>query len=120
MNEDNPFKAGPLRASPGSSESVEPPPVSEGQAAYNTMTDLVGGLNVRKSDNVFQAKFILASVILAALVGAAVVHLSDTGDMPVYGGALLGSFAGLVIGFFASGIVLMVYRGIRHLRGKHD
>jgi len=33
---------------------------------------------------------------------------------------LIGSFAGLVIGIFGSGIFLMIYRAARHISGKHD
>jgi hypothetical protein len=33
---------------------------------------------------------------------------------------MFGAFAGLVVGVFSSGIFLMVYRAIRHVRGKHD
>ena len=40
--------------------------------------------------------------------------------LPWYGGALVGAFAGLVIGVLASGTILMFYRGMRHFQGKHE
>ena len=39
---------------------------------------------------------------------------------PPIAGALGGAFIGLVAGFFASGIFLMIYRAVMHLRGRHD
>jgi uncharacterized membrane protein YeiB len=35
-------------------------------------------------------------------------------------GAVVGGFVGLFAGLFGSGIFLMVYRAVRHVRGKHD
>ncbi len=94
--------------------------VSSGQAAYNVVTDTVTGVNVRWSDNKFQAVFVFVSVALGSLTGAILAALNARWDLPWYGGALIGSFAGLVIGIFASGIFLMVYRAARHIKGKHD
>jgi hypothetical protein len=53
-------------------------------------------------------------------VGAILAALNAHWDLPWFGGALIGSFAGLVIGIFASGIFLMIYRAARHIKGKHD
>jgi hypothetical protein len=94
--------------------------VSSGRASYNVVTDTVTGVNVRWSDNKFQAIFVFVSVILASLVGAILTALNAHWDLPWFGGALIGSFAGLVIGIFASGIFLMFYRAARHIKGKHD
>jgi hypothetical protein len=33
---------------------------------------------------------------------------------------MAGGFTGLVVGFFASGIFLMIYRAVKHIRGQHD
>ena len=62
----------------------------------------------------------LATTILLAIGGALFALLVPDTDLPVFAGALIGAFLGLVIGFFASGIVLMIYRGLRHFKGKHD
>lgn len=99
---------------------AKPEGTSAERAAYNVVSDTVGGLNVRKSDNRFQAYFIGVSVLLFAVVGAAVAFFNPRWELPWFGGALIGSFAGLVCGFFASGIWLMIYRGIQHLRGNHE
>ena len=43
--------------------------ISSGQAAYNVVADTVTGVNVRKSDNLFQAIFILVTILLLAAFG---------------------------------------------------
>ena len=58
---------------------------------------------MRLWDNLIQA----AVIFVALLVGAGI-------------GALVGGFGGLIVGLLASGIFLMIYRGLRHARGKHD
>ncbi|XZE56217.1 hypothetical protein SH139x_002313 [Planctomycetaceae bacterium SH139] len=93
---------------------------SDMKAAYNVVTDTVTGVNVRWSDNKFQAIFIFAAVLLVAAIGAILALLYPRWDLPWYGGALVGSFGGLVIGVLTSGIFLMIYRAARHLMGKHD
>jgi ABC-type microcin C transport system permease subunit YejE len=40
-------------------------------------------------------------------------------NLPWFGGALIGAFAGLIMGVFGSGIYLMVYRALQHLKGDH-
>lgn len=94
--------------------------ISSERAAYNVVSDMVIGVNVRKQDNKFQALFILAAVAIFAALGAILAFFFKSWELPWYGGAIAGSFAGLVLGFFASGIVLMIYRGMRHVKGKHD
>ncbi len=89
-------------------------------AAYNVVADTVTGVNVRWSDNRFQAIFIFSSIVVASLLGALLAAINPRWDLPWYGGALIGSFAGLLIGAFGSGIYLMVYRMLRHIKGKHD
>src|SRR5262245_56222790 len=81
---------------------------------YNVVTDTVTGVNVRWKDNLFQAVFILFSILVCAGVGALLFkdnRLAGTG---------LGAFGGLVIGFFVSGIILMIYRMVQHGRSKHE
>ena len=100
------------------SQSNNTPTGSE--TAYNVVTDFVTGVNVRRQDNKFQAIFIVCSLLLAALVGGILASLQPSWNLPWYGGALIGGFLGLVLGFFASGIFLMIYRAMRHLQGHHD
>ena len=94
-----------------------------GREAYNIVSDTVVGLNVRKSDNLFQLKVILVCVFLGVpLGGIAGAMLSDSSNRvlgAVAGGVGLG-IAGVVLGLFGSGIYLMIYRAIRHAKGKHD
>ena len=82
--------------------------------------DLVFGPNLRLSDNLFQALFILVVVLLFSAVGGVAAAFYGEEKLPWYGGALLGAFAGLGIGFLVSGTILMIYRAVRHMRGKHD
>jgi|JI9StandDraft_2_1071091.scaffolds.fasta_scaffold01710_11 hypothetical protein len=87
---------------------------------YNMITDLVTGANLRKQDNIFQAIFIAGNVLLFGLIGAIAAWLNSAWNLPWYGGAIIGSFIGLVSGVITSGIGLMIYRAAQHLRGKHD
>ena len=114
---ENPFQS-PVDAANTNQDQTQS--VSPVHAAYNVVTDTVTGVNVRWSDNKFQAIFVSASVVLASLTGAVLAALNARWNLPWYGGALIGSFAGLVIGIFASGIFLMFYRAARHIKGKHD
>jgi len=99
---------------------INTPPDSSGRDAYNIVSDTVVGLNVRKSDNVFQAKFIGITVLLLAAIGGASAALNPGWNLPWFGGALAGAFAGLIIGVFASGIFLMIYRAVKHAKGDHE
>jgi hypothetical protein len=120
MSNDNPYEPGSAANGGGDESKPQEKDISPEHAAYNVVADTVVGLNVRKSDNKFQAIFIVVSILLSAAVGAVVVALNGQWEMPWYAGALAGAFAGLVIGFFASGIVLMVFRAVRHMQGKHE
>ena len=113
---ESPMDAEPVPPHPDDSQSNK---VSDARAAYNVVSDTVTGLNVRKSDNVLQAIFILGAVLLLAAVAALLAVLNPTWRLPWYAGAMIGGFAGLVLGFFASGIFLMIYRAVRHAQGKH-
>lgn len=115
---ENPYQT-PVEAG----KAKEPTPtntITPSAATYNVVTDMVGGLNLRRSDNAFQALFILVSIVLAALVGAILAFFNPNWNLPWMGGAVFGAVAGLVFGTFASGIFLMIYRAMRHLKGKHD
>lgn len=61
------------------------------KAAYNVVTDTVTGVNVRWSDNKFQAILVFAAVLLAAAIGAILAWLNPRWDLPWYGGALVGA-----------------------------
>src|SRR5262245_43889829 len=98
-------------------EQQPPPPPRKKMSdreVYNVVTDTVTGVNVRWKDNLFQAVFILVSILVCAGVGA----LLFTDNR--LAGAGLGTFGGLVIGFFVSGIILMIYRMVQHGRSKHE
>ena len=57
---------------------------------------------------------------MTAGLGAILAAVNTQWNLPWYGGALVGSFLGLVLGILTSGIFLMVYRAVRHIQGKHD
>ena len=81
--------------------------------AYNVVSDTVVGANLRVSDNLFQAIAIAVFMAIGAGIGASVVQER----LP---GALVGGFAGLIVGLFGSGIFLMIFRAVKHIRGRHD
>src|SRR5687768_3516091 len=100
----------PMRAPEIPSEQTPPPAAAHltGQEAYNLVTDTVVGPNVRLSDNLLQAVAIGICTLIGAGIGAiAVGHL--------LAGAMIGGFCGMVIGLFASGIFLMIYRAVMHV-----
>lgn len=101
-------------------EFLEPKEISEAHAAYNIVSDTLIGVNVRKSDNIFQLKCIGGSMLALAAVGAGFVTWNAQWQAPWFVGALIGAFAGLVFGTFGSGIFLMVYRALQHIKGKHE
>lgn len=105
---------------PGSDgeESANKP--SDSNDAYNIVSDTVIGINARKGDNKFQAIFVFVSTLLFASVAGIAAAVNPTPNFPWIAAALLGGFVGMVVGLFASGIYLMIYRAARHLKGKHD
>ena len=114
----NPYEASFVEARGVEQDFV--PSTNPNDATYNIVTDMVTGVNVRMSDNLFQAVFILVSVLLGATIGVTVALIYGDTQFPWLAGALVGSFAGLIIGVLASGMVLMIYRGWRHWKGRHD
>lgn len=86
--------------------------ISPGREAYNIVSDIGVGLNVRRRDNLFQLAAIGVSLFLGLVIGAFVVQ-----DHVL--GALVGGFIGVLVGLLGSGTFLMVYRFIRHLLGDH-
>ena len=94
-----------------------PPKIEESQSkdgltakeTYNVVSDTVVGVNVRAKDNLIQGVIILFTVIIGLVIGQ------------MYGGfLLLGGLGGLIVGFLASGIFLMIYRAVKHASGNHD
>ncbi len=98
----------------------ETPSLTPAHVTYNVVTDTLTGVNVRWSDNKFQALFVFYSVVATALLGALIATLNSHWNLPWYGGALIGSFAGLIVGILGSGVFLMFYRFVQHIKGKHD
>jgi uncharacterized membrane protein SpoIIM required for sporulation len=105
---------------PNISPTFPPNDTPNSETAYNVVTDLVTGVNVRSNDNKFQAIFIACTVLALALTGALLAFLQPAWNLPAYGGAIIGAFLGLVLGVLASGVILMIYRAVRHMQGKHD
>jgi hypothetical protein len=91
----------------------QPPQNLTGRQAYNVVSDTVTGLNVRWKDNVFQAVGALVCGVIAFIV---VLFISNN-DLGV---AILAGVGGLIVGVFVVGVFLMIYRGVKHLQGKHD
>lgn len=114
---ENPYQT-PAHEPLGTSEKTEV--ISTDRAAYNLVTDTVTGVNARWSDNRFQLVFVLFSTAIGAVALAILAAIYPSWSLPWYGGALIGSFLGMVFGIFASGVVVMIYRTWRHLQGKHD
>lgn len=106
---------------PYSSPNVQPDPEqSELGVAYNIVSDTMVGVNVRKSDNIFQAIFVGISTLMFAVVGVVLFFVYNTDpDMPWYFVGIGGGLAGMVIGVFGSGIYLMIYRFMQHAKGNH-
>ncbi len=82
-----------------------------GRQAFNVVTDTVAGPNLRLKDNLLQGLAIGVCMALGAGIGFLVGHKA---------GAILGAVLGMVLGLLGSGIFLMVYRAVAHIRGKHE
>lgn len=99
---------------PSDPNKPDPPPLPKRSpkprkepGAYEIVTDVAIGPNIRVKDNVFQAVFIAACLVIAIttmfiLTGSWLVSL------------LFGGLAGLVGGALLSGGFLMVYRLFKH------
>ena len=68
---------------------------------------LIGMVRARGHHNGF------VNTLLGVVIGALVVKERVPG-------ALVGGLIGILVGLFGSGIFLMIYRAVRHMRGKHD
>jgi hypothetical protein len=106
----------PLVNVEGDAGNAQPATLS-GREAYNIVADTVGGVNVRLSDNMLQLMLILSPV--GAIVGA-VYSPPEERVIGTVGGGLGMACIGVVLGLFGSGIYLMIFRAVRHVKGKHD
>jgi MFS family permease len=111
ISDENPYSQPPII------DTTIGPPLND--PTYNIVSDMVVGVNVRKRDNLFQALFIAGSILLGGLIGGVLAWLNPSWNAPWIAAAILGAFLGMIVGLFASGIVLMIYRGVAHLRGRH-
>jgi len=105
VENENPFAPGRTVNDDQETPASETNEISAGHAAYNVVSDTVTGLNVRKSDNKFQVKFIFVSVVLLALIGAFVAWLNSAAW---YGGAMAGAFCGLIVGMLTAPFIAAV------------
>jgi uncharacterized membrane protein YedE/YeeE len=99
--------------SPTPPEEPAPQPMTAKQT-YNLVSDTAVGVNVRWKDNLFQALAIFVCLVLGAAIGYVVT------PRDVVTGAIFGGFLGLLVGLFGSGLFLMIFRAVMHVRGKHD
>ncbi len=107
----------PPPAPPVVARTPETPAVGRPLSAvesYNVVSDTLIGVNVRGRDNLVQLLAIVAGLVLGAGVGA----LASPRDRMT--GVIAGAFAGLLAGLLLSGFALMIFRGLRHARGRHD
>lgn len=81
---------------------------------YNLVSDTAVGVNVRWKDNLFQA----LAIAVCLLLGAGIGYFSSPRDCTT--GVIVGGFFGMLVGLFGSGIFLMIFRAVMHVRGKHD
>lgn len=112
-----PSKPPPPPAPPVVARTPETPAVGRPLSAvesYNVVSDTLIGVNVRGRDNLVQLLAIVAGLVLGAGVGA----LASPRDRMT--GVIAGAFAGLLAGLLLSGFALMIFRGLRHARGRHD
>ena len=94
--------------------------VSSRKAAYNFVSDTVTGVNFRKSDNKFQAKWMLREMILLSIAGTVLVLFLPGWKALWLVCTMSGAIIRMIPGTLFSGIYLMFYRGARHMQGKHD
>ena len=90
----------------------EPPRINQpGGLDYEDIAGKIGFVpNTRKSDNVWQAKFMGVSILVGVVAGAAIGHLTTGGEYGWLGGIVLGLLASLVLGAIVSGAILAIRR----------
>ncbi|MFI4874119.1 MAG: hypothetical protein ACIALR_02210 [Blastopirellula sp. JB062] len=89
------------------------PRASTLRSVYNLLTDLFFGPNFRWKDNLLQGVIVAAFLAMGAFYGLLIAE-------DPYQGLLIGSLIGIVSGGLGSGFSLMIFRGLRHLLGRHD
>ena len=92
--------------------TVPPDGALSEREVYNIVSDLGTGVNLRRRDNLLQLAAIGVSLFLGVSIGAMVVQ-----DRLL--GILAGGVVGVLVGLFGSGVFIMVYRFICHIRGNH-
>jgi len=93
---------------------TEPPKdVLTTRQTYNIVSDIVTGPNIRFRDNLFQGCVVLVFFVGGAVAGA---HLTED----KLSGALTGGLLGLIAGALVGGFLLMLYRTVMHICGRHD
>lgn len=103
--------AAPLPKRRAAAAHPHQPAVSSGRQTYNVVSDTIGGVNIRRRDNLFQAAFIGACLLIAVPLGGLLFGL---------GGALVGALDAQIVGVIVSGAIIGVYRAMQHIRGRHD
>ncbi|MBN2024447.1 MAG: hypothetical protein JW809_16830 [Pirellulales bacterium] len=107
----NPYSSPDDVPEPVAAELAEPGRGLTNRETYNIVADVATGVNIRAKDNLVQAACIGATTVLGVAVGGLGWWCPE--------GAVLGGAAGLLVGLFGSGIFLMIYRAVKHVRGDH-
>lgn len=110
-SESPPPPAPPPTLRPATTDAKRP---LTGLDAYNVVSDTVIGVNIRPRDNLVQ----LLAVVIGLVLGTGIGALLSPRDRIT--GAAVGGVCGLIAGLLLSGIALMIYRAVRHARGRHD
>lgn len=103
-----------------SRDAADPQSEQSANDGYSVFTDTVTGVNLRWKDNLFQGVFVVISVLVCGLLGVVLAALNPRWRMDMGLIGVAGALAGLVLGIFASGFLLMIYRARQHLNRKHD
>ena len=101
-----------------SRDAADPQSEQSANDGYSVFTDTVTGVNLRWKDNLFQGVFVVISVLVCGLLGVVLAALNPRWRMDMGLIGVAGALAGLVLGIFASGFLLMIYRARQHLNRK--
>ena len=101
-----------------SRDAADPQSERSPNDGYSVFTDTVTGVNLRWKDNLFQGVFVVISVLVCGLLGVVLAALNPRWRMDMGLIGVAGALAGLVLGIFASGFLLMIYRARQHLNRK--
>ena len=89
-------------------------PKQSGDPTKRIVFDTILGPNLRWKDNLYQGLVVLLGASTGALIGF--YALPDEPEL----GAILGGIVGVLAAVFGSGLFLMVYRALMHMKGNHD